>query len=190
MVEVNKSNNKNKGYIDVTEEWLANAKPNSHKVKDKNYYQYNNKIYKINKNNKNIIIDYSYNELMIAYWIERTFGGEIYINPRVNYPKNISTADYLWNNELWDLKELKKSSSLKRAVDNAIKNCEKQCNNFILDLTDCKLNNKEIIKQVKNIFNPTSKLYRQWVNKIIIKRNNDVICIFIKKSSPEPNGQG
>lgn len=172
--------NKEKYYEDVTQKWLDEATPNSHKVLDRNFYIAENGA-RYDVDNKNVVLDYSQEEKDTAIWIENTFGGEIYMNPRVNYPKNIQTADYLWKNELWDRKGMKKSTSIERAFDNVIKNCRNQSKNFIVDLTECKLNNQTIIKQVKNAFDPTNKLYRNWLEKVIIKRNNNVVKIFVKK---------
>lgn len=166
-------------YRDVTQEWLDKATPNSHEVKDRNYFEYKNVKYGVD--DQNVVFDYSKKEKEVAEWLENTFGGEIYMNPRINYPKGIETADYLWNSELWDLKEVANASSEIRAIDNAIKNHEGQSNNFIIDITGCKLSNEIIMKQVQNVFIPTNKFYRDWVNKIIIKREKELLKIYIKK---------
>lgn len=167
------------GYIDVTKEWLENAKPNSHKVRDSYFYISNDKVYIVD-GSKNVVLDYSLKELEVANFLENTFGGEIYMNPRVNIPNGVKTADYWWNGEYWDLKELKNSTSLTRAVDNVIKDCEKQSHNFIIDITDSEVPVSSIIKQVKKTFTP-GMYYRLWVNKIIIKYNDDLIGVFTKK---------
>lgn len=56
--------NKNLNYIDVTKEWLDNANPNSHEIKELYYWIINNKKYKVDK--KHIILDYSQSELKCA----------------------------------------------------------------------------------------------------------------------------
>jgi len=38
--------------------------------------------------NKKVILNYSNKELEIANWLENTFGEEIYMVPKINYPKN------------------------------------------------------------------------------------------------------
>ncbi len=91
-------------YKDVTQEWLDKANPNSHKVKNRNYYEYVNVNYEVD--GKNVVLDYSLKEKDVAEWLENTFGGELYMLPRVNKPDGIMTADYLWNNEYWDLKTI------------------------------------------------------------------------------------
>ena len=168
------------GFTDVTNQWLEYATPNSHEVKDREYFIDKQGIkYKVD--GKNVVLDYSDDEKQCAIWLENTFGGEIYMNPKVNFPKGINTADYLWRNELWDKKSMKKSTSLIRAFDNAIKDHESQANNFILDITDCKLNDKTVLVQVKNAFNPNNKLYRNWLQKVIVKRGEKLISVIVKK---------
>lgn len=179
--EIEEEYNKVVNYIDVTDDWLKNATPNSHKVLDRNYYEYNGKIYKVEEDNKNVILDYTQDEKETAQWIENVFGGEIYMNPKVNFPKNIETADYLWNKELWDKKGMKKSTSVKRSFDNAIKSHRNQTHNFIIDLTGSNLNDEIIVNQVYNAFTKDSKFYRKWLEKVIIKRDNKLVKIIIKK---------
>ena len=168
-----------KHYIDVTKEWLSEALPNSHKVINKDYYKdkFGN-IYIVD--NKNIVIEYNVDEFETATWLENTFGGEIYMNPKINKHDNVKSADYFFKNENWDKKRLTNAISKTRAVDNAIKNSKMQANNFILDITGCKLSNNVIINQIKNIYS-NKDLSRNWIDKIIIIRNNKLIKVFIRK---------
>ncbi len=166
-------------YIDVTKEWLKKANPNSHEVLDSYFYISKNKIYIVD-GSKNVVLDYSLKELEVANWIENTFGGEIYMNPRVNVPEKVKTADYWWNGEYWDLKELKDSTSLTRAIDNAIKDCEGQSHNFIIDITGCRIPLNNIIHQVHKVFS-IKNTDRNWIYRIIIKKHNKIIRIYIRK---------
>ena len=95
-----------------------------------------------------------------------TFGGKIYLLPRINIPENIRTADYLWNNEFWDLKEIKGNSN-QVIYHSVCKNIE-QSNNFIFDITLSKLELKDLLLQVKETCRriPDIKI-------IIIKKEND-----------------
>ena len=182
-----------KDYINVTDEWIKDSKPNSHKIIDSYFYISNNKIYIVD--GKKVVLDYSLRELEVAQWLEDKFGGEIYMNPRVNFPKNIKTADYWWNGEYWDLKEIRDSTSLKRAIDNAIKDCREQSHNFIIDITGTSIPTENIIVQIEKLFYIKNS-NRKWVNKIIVKKHNSVIAIYIRKKEATPaqlqslNGQG
>lgn len=160
--------------LDVTKKWLNEATPNSHKIKDMNYFEYHDTKY--NVDGKNVVLDYSDKEKDVAEWLENTFGGEIYMVPRINNPSGISTADYFFKNEYWDLKTI--TGNGKHTLDTAIKKKKSQSSNFLFDISDSKMSNKEIVRQLKLIFKSRD---RQWINKIIVKRNTNVIVIYEHK---------
>ena len=165
---------KEKNYIDITKEWLNKPKSKKYKVKEQLYFDYNHKRYHVD--NKNVILDYNQKELEIAKWLVKIFGGKIYMLPRINKPDGIKTPDYLWNNEYWDLKEIKSSGT--RAVDNRINGTKSQTSNYILDFSKNVLTNKEIVKKVANIYNSPE---RNWVNKIIIIKDNKLLKVLKRK---------
>ena len=99
------------------------------------------------------------------------------MNPKVSEPESVKVPDYYYKNMRLDLKEI--NGNGKNTIDTAIKNKKEQADNFILDIQNkCKLDDKEIIEQVQNIYNSKN---RGWVNMIIIKRNNDLIKIYKRK---------
>ena len=60
------------------------------------------------------------------------FGENIYLNPKINFPNNIRSSDYLWRNQYWDKKIIgKNAKSNLRAVDNSIKRGKEQADYFI-----------------------------------------------------------
>ena len=150
-----KSNN----YIDVTKDWISNANPNSHEVKELDYWVINNKKKKVD--GKNILLDYSKSELECAKWLESTFGGEIFMCPRVNFPKCIKTPDFIWDGEYWDLKEI--NGNNKRTLDSTIRKAKNQLQNFIIDISKSKLTTNKILVQIKNIFDNND---RNWIKKL------------------------
>lgn len=160
-------------YSDVTKEWLNNATPNSHKVIDRQYFEKDDIRYDVD--GKNVVLDYSSKEKEVAEWLENTFGGEIYMLPRVNNPEGISTADYLWNDEYWDLKEI--TGNGKHTFDSAIKKKKSQSSNFIFDISNSEMTTEMIDKQINLIYKNKD---RKWVNKIIIKQNQEVITVYKK----------
>lgn len=109
-------------------------------------------------------------------FIVKTFGGKIFLVPRVNIPWGIKIPDYFWNGEYWDLKAIEGSS--KRAIDNVIKHNKNQCNNFIIDCTKCSIPDNEIFNQTTSIF---QSKYRLWVNKIMIIKDEKVVLILKRK---------
>ena len=154
-----------------------NATPNSHTVKDLKYWLINGE--KLYVEGRNIVLDYSDNEKKCAIWLEKTFGGKIYICPRVNNPFGIRTPDYIWKKEYWDLKVIKNARS-NRAIDNALKRSKGQTKNIILDINSKKLSDKDVIEQSKKIFSASK---RNWINTIIIKRNNRLVRIYTRNKN-------
>lgn len=172
-----------KNYIDITKEWLNNAKPNNNPVKEQLYFDYKNKRYYVD--NKNVVLDYSKKDLEIVKQLINALGGEIYMLPRINKPEGIKTPDYLWNNEYWDLKEIKQNAKSKiRAIDNILKTTKLQSNNFILDVTKCKLDIDNILEQVKKIYSTKN---RGWIDKILILDNNKLVKVYKRKKRLTPS---
>lgn len=161
-------------YEDITKEWQEKAKPNSYVVKDLKSWEYEGKSYVVD--GKNVVLDYSGKEKEVANWLESNLGGELYMCPRVNSPDGISTPDYLFRGEKYDLKEITGSSV--RVIDNAIKGKQNQASNFILDITKSKLSKSELLKQAKAIYNSKGRI---WVNRIIMKKYDELIVILERK---------
>ena len=157
-------------YKKIANKCIKNYNLKNHKVIEAKYIEKDGVKYYVD--GKNVVLDYSKKELEVANWLVNTFGGKIYMLPRVNYPEHIKTADYLWNDEFWDLKEVKGSS--KRVLDNILKNTKFQCFNFILDINIQNISLNEIIFQLKSIYNSD---HRKWINKIIIIKNNKLLMI-------------
>lgn len=125
-------------YRDVTRELLKNSCPNSHLLKTRNYYEYDG---------KKVVFDYTNYDKDIAVWLENSFGGKIYLLPKVNEPKGIKTADYLFRNEYWDLKKMSCNAiNEKRAVDNVVKKSKFQIENIILYISNSILNENIILQ--------------------------------------------
>ena len=102
-VKVSKNVINDDNFTNVTDKWLASATPNSHEVLDAKYFKVNDTKYKVD--GKNVVLDYSTKEKEVANWLETTLGGKLYMCPRINVPDGISTPDYLFRNERYDLKE-------------------------------------------------------------------------------------
>ncbi len=165
-----------KNYEDVTSIWKKESIYDV-KVSDMNYFEHDGVKYMVD--GKNVILDYSNKEKEVAEWLSTTFGGEIYMIPRVNNPEGISTADYLWNNEYWDLKEINGKGN--NILFHAIEDHEKQSHNFIFDVSKSELTDKEILSRLNKLY---SLKKVSWLEKVIIKRNEKIIKIVKRKSDP------
>ena len=95
--------------------------------------------------------------------------------PNISEDDSIKLGDYKINNkDVWELKTIRGNG--KRTLDTAVKDKKEQANIFILDLTYSKMGNYEAIKQTIDIFRK-----REWIEKIILKRNNNILKVFKKK---------
>ena len=161
---------KNKKYEDV----VVKKKKDTLKVRKLHYWEY--KGMKFFVDGKNILFDYSNYECEVAQWLVETFGGDLLICPRVNYPEGIQTPDFIWNNEKWDLKTIYGTG--KRTIEDCIKKKREQSHNFIFDASFYPKDINNLIIQIQKIFNNKST---EWVDKIILKYNDDVILFYEKK---------
>lgn len=164
-------------YEDVTKEWIVKAEPRKGNIINRNYYV-DKKGNKYNVDGKNVVFEPSNDEIETANFIHQTFGGNIYLNPKINMPEDVESSDYLWKNQLWDKKIIgKNATSLKRTVDNAIKKHKEQTDYIFLDVTNSKIEQSILIEQTKKIFSTKG---REWVKGIMIINNNKVIGIYIR----------
>ena len=161
----------NKKYVDITKEWIDNVVPNSNVVKDRHYFEHDGIKYKVD--GENVVLDYTPDEKETAEWLESTFGGEIYMLPRINKPDGIMTADYLFRNEYWDLKTL--TGSGKRILEDSIKKKKRQSTNFIFDITNSEIETSSLFEQLEKLYKSKTT---EWIDKVIIKKGNKVIVIY------------
>ena len=154
-------------YIDVTNYWIENVNPNSHEILDAKYFVFKEKKYKVD--GKNVVIDYSKKEKEVAEWLESTFGGELYMLPRINYPEGIKTADYLFRGEYWDLKDINGKS--KQTLYHAIYRKNTQSNNFIFNIVSEELSIDELQEQIYKLYNRKDTSF---LKKVILKKENDI----------------
>ena len=134
------------------------------------------KGFKYKVDGKNVVLDYSKKEKDIAIWLEKTVGGKIYMLPRINKPDGIMTADYLFRNEYWDLKSI--TGCGKRIIEDTIKRKKRQSKNFIFDITNSNIQENDLLRQLEKVYNSETT---KWVNKIIVKKNENVIIILKRK---------
>ena len=111
-------------YIDVTEKYSVKK---HYRLRKQKYFIDNNGN-KYNVDGKHVIMEPSIRENEVANLIGQIFGGKVNIIPRINYPKNIKTPDYIINKEKYDLKTLTENN--KNTIYNAIHKQKMQANNF------------------------------------------------------------
>ena len=152
-----------------------NAKPYKGKVEKQKFFEIAGKIYFVDGHN--VIYKHDEREIEVARLLNRTFGGNVKILPNVNFPQGIKTPDYIYKGEKTDLKKII-SKRAKDCLKTALKNKENQANNFIIDNTAQSVKDRDILKQIDEIYN--SKAFF-WIDKIYLLRDEEFIKIYKRK---------
>ncbi|MCK4028942.1 hypothetical protein [Streptococcus iners] len=124
---------------------------------------------------RNVVLDNSLKEKETAQWLSELLGRHVEIVPRVNYPKNIPTPDYLVDGVKFDLKKI--SGSGKNVFDNASKKAKEQAENIVFDITNTPLSEAEIFGLLDKVY----KSGRRGLNTALIKKSDKVIDIIKPK---------
>lgn len=143
-------------------------------VNELNTWVHDDKEYKIDGHH--VFFDYSKHEKEIAEILSNHLKKEIRLVPKVVYPQNISTPDYLIEGERWDLKDIFGKGN--NVIDGAVKKKREQADNFVLDITNTELTIDEVDGQVIRIYLSER---RKWINNIKIIQNNKVIKEYYRK---------
>ena len=159
------------GFEDITDEWKKTATPNSHDVEEIYKYKIKDSVFTVD--GKNVLLDYSDKERRIAELLKEELGGKISLVPRVLNPQGVSTQDYIFRDEAFDLKEL--SGTSKNLVYNAIAKKKKQASNFILDISKSPLDENEITRQIEEIY---WSRHTMFVQKIIVIKDEKIRKIY------------
>lgn len=99
------------------------------------------------------------------------------ILPNINFPQGIKSPDYLFRGEKIDLKRIT-SKRKTDCVKTALRNKEKQANNFIIDNTAQTVKDEDIIRQIKELYD--SKGFC-WIDKIYVLKDKEFIKIYKRK---------
>lgn len=159
-------------YKDITEQFNSVKK---YKVKQQQYYK-DAQGTKYFVDGKNVLMETSDREKEVAKILGKAFGGQVNIIPRINNPASIKTPDYIINNERFDLKEI--TGKGKYVIEGNLRKKKNQANNFIIDVTNTKMDPKEIERQIKSIY--ISKRF-MWIDKIFVIKENKIINAYKRK---------
>ncbi|RCW16782.1 hypothetical protein CAC02_06740 [Streptococcus gallolyticus] len=126
----------------------------------------------------NVVSDHSNYEHQVASWLSSKTGLKVDILPRVNFPKKVSTPDYLVDGVPFDLKSF--GGSGKYVIDNNSRKAKKQAPNIIFDATNSSLSDEELLRQLNDVY----RSGRRGLKTAILKRNDEIIAIV------QPNEKG
>lgn len=158
-------------FTDITGKWYPNAKPNSHPVLELQEYTPGGETYKVDGHN--VVLDHDPHEKEIAELLEREVGGEIYLVPRVNNPQGVSTPDYLFHGRGYDLKTLGEKAG-PNTMFQRVKKAKRQSRNFIIDVSDTKLDREMIDQQISKIFWSENT---RFVDEIVIINDGRIVQV-------------
>ena len=134
-------------------------------MKELNEYTCNGITYTVD--GKNVVLDYSPHEKEIAELLAKEVGGEIFMVPRVNNPAGVSTPDYIFHGNPYDLKTLEPGAT-SNTIFNRVKKAHRQARNFIIDATRSGLSHEQILQQIEKIYWSNNT---KFVHEMIIVRN-------------------
>ena len=119
----------------------------------------------------NVVSDHSNYEHKVASWLSSKTGMHVDILPRVNYPKNIKTPDYLIDGVPFDLKGL--SGDGKYVIDNNLRKAKKQAQNIIFDATKSPLSDEDLLRQINDVYQSG----RRGLEIAILKRGSEIVAV-------------
>ena len=163
------------GHKDVTNDWLKQAIPNSHPVRDIESFTQDGVTYIVD--GEKVKFKYDAHEKKIAELLQRELGGEIGMMPKADDPQHVRTPDYFFRGERYDLKTMSRSES-RNAVYNRVNEAQDQAASFVLDITGNPLGREEIIRQSELIF---QNYNTRGVKRIILIEDEVIIKILERK---------
>jgi SPP1 gp7 family putative phage head morphogenesis protein len=119
----------------------------------------------------NVVSDHSNEEHKVANWISSKTGMHVDILPRVNYPKNIKTPDYLIGGVPFDLKGF--SGGGKYVIDNNARKAKEQTPNIIFDATKSPLSDEDLLRQLNDVYQSG----RRGLEIAILKRGSEIVAV-------------
>lgn len=149
-------------YKDITDKWLVNNGKSNKIILHNNFeiFKYKGKQYFID--NYNIVLDYKMGEIAFALWLSKNTNKRIELFPRFNKPDGFKTADYKIGKEYFDYKHTIGSSP--QLIYHNLEKAKGQSVNFIINITNKKLSQEEIERQVNECFKRLT-----WIKKIGIQ---------------------
>lgn len=153
-------------YKDITNQYKNKKK---YQIRKQKYYiSENGTIYYLD--GKHIILNPTEREIEVAKILGNAIGGIVKIMPSVNKPFGIKTSDYNINGEKFDLKQIKGGG--KYVIQGNIKGKKEQSNNFIIDISEAKIDIEEAQRQIENIYDSSHYL---WLNKILLLQDKCIV---------------
>lgn len=156
--------------VDETASWIGKGNKIG-KVEDLQEYFVNGVAFKVD--GKRVLLDYSEHEKEIANIIAKGTGKDIKMVPRITFPQNIQTPDYLIDGIKFDLKT--PLGNGKNTLYGMVKSKKKQANNFVICADKTALSMDEIEQQIQGIYSSRNTAF---VDTIILVKNQEIVKIY------------
>ncbi len=156
--------------VDETASWIGKGNKIG-KVEDLQEYFVNGVAFKVD--GKRVLLDYSEHEKEIANIIAKGTGKDIKMVPRITFPQNIQTPDYLIDGIKFDLKT--PLGNGKNTLYGMVKSKKKQANNFVICADKTALSMDEIEQQLQGIYSSRNTAF---VDTIILVKNQEIVKIY------------
>ena len=160
-------------YIDVTEKWIKDQKDKSPIKENRNIVVGNDgKTYRRGQEGVDMSFEPKKEDIEAAKWWKGIKGGDIRLNPRLNMPEGVKTADLEIDGLQVEVKTLYGKG--KWAIFNLF-NKNKQADTYLINIANSSLNRKEINNQIELLFKNNS---RKWVKNIIVRDDSELIGVY------------
>ena len=161
-------------YIDATEKWAEKQNPGSNRAADLQEFTAGDTTYAVD--GKHVLLDYTDHEKRIADAIAETYGKDVQMVPRVVYPQNIQTPDYLIDGAAYDLKT--PTGNGKNTLYGLVKSKKRQANNFVICIDKTALSLSEIERQIEGIYDSD---HTRFVDTILLLKEDRIIKAYKRK---------
>lgn len=121
--------------------------------------------------NHHVKFEPSQHEREIAEVLAEQLHERVILQPKIEYPKGIKMPDYTIGGKSYDLKTIEGAG--KNTLDSSVKRKKGQASNFVFDVTKFAVSDDEMFRQASHIIER-----RDWIDKVILIRNNEIIRIF------------
>ncbi|MDO4721419.1 MAG: hypothetical protein Q4A78_12205 [Peptostreptococcaceae bacterium] len=172
--EQEKKHEPGRPYYDNSKKWRIVDSKGAKRVSDLLEYEVDSVLHKVDGHH--VILDYGENEKRVAELIAKKYGKEVKMVPRINYPKNIKTPDYLIENVSYDLKT--PTGQGKNALYDMVRRSKGQADSFVIDVSNSKISTDKIVDQVNLIY---SSKHTRFVDEVVIMRDNKIIGSYKKR---------
>lgn len=132
---------KDKPFRDVTNEFYNEATPGKGNIDFENGYD---------KEKFN-------NEVMVANLIHKTFGGDIKLINSNNHQEDGKSPDFIWNNEMWELKSPGSQNSVSKRTEKGLHQISKNPGGIIIQINSNEMSIDDVIESSLNRYNFSGK---------------------------------